>query len=109
MGRVAGTSKRWADIHHGSEYDIKTYLLDKSRSTSVNFVQTSGDGCIVLEFLLLFKGEQTTVWICVCPVSCRKETLKVGCHFAFLCSRAHVVVYCYAPDFAFLNLALALV
>lgn len=37
MGQVTDTLKRWADIHHGSEYVIKTYLLGKSQSTNVNF------------------------------------------------------------------------
>lgn len=57
----------------------------------------------------MFMAEQTPVWICVCPVSCIKGTPMMGCHFVFLCSGAHIAVYCYAPDFASLNLALALI
>lgn len=54
----------------------------------------------------MFMAEEPPVWICVCPVSCIKGMLMMGCHFAFLCSRAHVAVYCYAPDFTSLALAL---
>lgn len=57
----------------------------------------------------MFTADHTPVWMCVCPLSSIKGTLTRGCHFAFLCSRARIAVYCHAPDSSSLNLALALV
>lgn len=68
---------------------------------------------LLVVFVLLSHGmfiaDHTPVWMCVCPVSSIKGTLRRGCHFAFLWSRACIAVYCYAPDSTSLNLALALV
>lgn len=77
-----------------------------------------------MDFVGAFLGTRSALSVvkclCSCPVawswlsrpqfgsvsvllSCIKGTLTTGCHFAFLCSRAHMAVYCYAPGFISLN------